>query len=76
MANPIPLLMLKNTSLYLNETEVAIKDETGVITGSVDDHLIKNIKPGSKHNVAGHLALKDNLLYFKIRSIKSLKAKC
>ena len=74
MANPIPLLMLKNTSLYLNETEVAIKDETGVITGTVDEHLIKNIKSGSKHNVAGHLALKDNLLYFKIRSIKPLKA--
>lgn len=74
MANPIPLLMLKNVSLYLNKTEVAIKDETGVITGSIDEHLIKNIKPGIKHNVAGHLALNGNLLYFKIRSIKPLSA--
>lgn len=74
MANPVPLLMLKKVSLYLNKTEVAIKDETGVITGSVDEHFIKNIKPGAKHNIAGHLALKDNLLYFKIRSIKSLNA--
>lgn len=68
-ANPVPLLAIKDARLYAGAEDMMIKDRTGAIPASPgDNHQPSDLK--GKWTVVGNLAMKGDMLYFKIRELK------
>lgn len=71
-SNPVPMFLIKNVKLYINNQEVVLKDASGMMDGLPEERF-NDLDLKVDYNLKGHLVKKEDLVYFKIREANQIK---